>query len=47
VGAVNYQWSENLFFSLGYRHLHVNYRDDGKRLDFNQSGPMLGATLKF
>lgn len=47
VGAVNYQWSENLFFSLGYRYLNVNLRNDGKRLDFKQSGPMLGATLTF
>lgn len=47
MGALNYQWSDDLFFSLGYRYLQVDYRRNGKRLDFNQSGPLLGATLRF
>lgn len=47
LAAVNYQLRSNLHLSLGYRHLSVNYRDGGKRLDFRLAGPMLGATLRF
>lgn len=47
LGTVNYQWRPNVHLSLGYRHLSVNYRNDGKRLDFSQSGPMVGATFRF
>ncbi|THJ34285.1 hypothetical protein E8K88_07125 [Lampropedia aestuarii] len=47
MAALNYQWSDGLFFSLGYRYLQVDYRRNGKRLDFNQSGPLLGATFRF
>ena len=45
--SVNYQVKENIFVSVGYRHLSVDYRDNGKRLDFSQSGPIVGATLRF
>jgi hypothetical protein len=47
LGTLNYQWRENVYLSLGYRHLRVNYRSDGKRLDFSQGGPILGATFRF
>ncbi|MBN8791458.1 MAG: hypothetical protein J0I01_04435 [Stenotrophomonas nitritireducens] len=47
LGAVNYAAREDLHVSLGYRHLSVDYRDDGRRLDFSQSGPMLGVTWLF
>ena len=46
-GSVNYQVKENIFVSLGYRHLSVDYRDGGKQLDFSQSGPIVGATFRF
>lgn len=44
---MNYQVKENIFVSVGYRHLSVDYRDEGKRLDFSQSGPVVGATFRF
>lgn len=47
LGTINYQWRENIHFSLGYRHLQVNYRNHGKQLDFSQSGPLVGATFQF
>lgn len=47
VAALNYQWHDDLYFSVGYRYLQVDYRRNGKRLDFNQSGPLLGATFRF
>ena len=46
-GSVNYAVKDNLFVSLGYRQLSVDYRDGGKRLDFSQSGPIVGATFLF
>nr|WP_246254054.1 hypothetical protein [Comamonas jiangduensis] len=47
LGTINYQWRENIHFSLGYRHLQVNYRNHGKQLDFSQGGPLVGATFQF
>ncbi|BEP57043.1 MULTISPECIES: hypothetical protein [unclassified Variovorax] len=47
LGSVNYQLRDNIYLSLGYRHLGVNYRDRGKRLDFTLGGPLIGATLRF
>lgn len=47
LGSINYQWKDNGYLSLGYRHLQVNYRSDGKRLDFSQGGPVVGATFRF
>lgn len=47
LGSLNYQLKDHVYLSLGYRHLSVNYRDDGKRLDFSLGGPMIGATLRF
>lgn len=47
VAVLNYQWREDWYFSVGYRYLQVDYRRHGTRLDFNQSGPLLGATWRF
>lgn len=47
LALANYQASDNLFLSVGYRHLSVDYRDSGKRLDVALSGPMLGVTYRF
>lgn len=46
-GTVNYQVSDNMHLSLGYRDLSVDYEDKGKVLDFRQSGPLLGLTYMF
>lgn len=47
LGSVNYQLRDDIHLSIGYRHLRVNYRDDGKRLDFGQGGPLIGASFLF
>ncbi|MDP3419155.1 hypothetical protein [Falsiroseomonas sp.] len=47
AGLVNYQLSENLYASGGYRHLATDYREGGRRLDFSLSGPILGLTYRF
>lgn len=46
-GAVNYELASNMFASLGYRHLAVDYKKSGRRLDLKMSGPMLGFTYQF
>lgn len=43
----NYHWRPQAVVSLGYRHQHLDYRDDGKQLDLRLSGPMLGVTWLF
>lgn len=45
--TANYQAAENLFLSVGYRHLHVDYRDGGTVFEGAMSGPLLGATWHF
>ena len=47
VGTVNYQIQDNAFLSVGYRYLHVDYRDGGTRFDMRMGGPLLGATVLF
>src|SRR5690606_33185130 len=47
LALANYQASEQVFVSLGYRHQQLDYRDKGKRLDMALSGPMLGLTWRF
>jgi len=47
VGTLNYQMTPQAYLSLGYRYLSVDYRKNGKSLDFSMSGPMLGATWRF
>lgn len=47
VGTLNYQATDNLFLSVGYRHLSVVRRDGPQRLDFDLSGPLFGATWRF
>lgn len=43
----NYQASENLFLSVGYRHLYLDYRDGGTAFEGSMSGPLLGVTWRF
>lgn len=47
VATVNYQVSEHVYVSAGYRHLHVDYRRGGTRVDMNMGGPLLGVTWRF
>jgi len=47
LALANYQATGRVHLSMGYRHLSVDYRDSGKRLDVALSGPMLGLTYRF
>ncbi|PKP84312.1 MAG: hypothetical protein CVT80_08895 [Alphaproteobacteria bacterium HGW-Alphaproteobacteria-2] len=47
AATVNYEFSERFFLSAGYRQLHVDYREDGMRVDLRMKGPLVGATLRF
>ncbi len=47
MGSVNYQMKDNIYLSLGYRHLKVDYQDNGKKLDFSLGGPIIGVTFRF
>ncbi|WP_262983254.1 hypothetical protein [Paracoccus mutanolyticus] len=44
---MNYQVTDQLYVSAGYRQLNVDYRDGGTRLDVTMAGPILGATWRF
>lgn len=47
LATVNYQAGRNLWLSVGYRHLSVDYRSHGTDLDVTMAGPLLGATWRF
>ncbi|MEI4261388.1 hypothetical protein [Roseovarius sp. D0-M9] len=45
--TANYQASENLYLSAGWRHLYLDYSDSGTVFDGAMSGPIIGATWQF
>jgi hypothetical protein len=45
--TANYQASDRLYISVGWRHLYVDYSDDGTVFKGAMSGPVIGATLTF
>ncbi len=45
--TANYQVSDRVFLSLGWRQLHLDYSDDGTEFDGSMGGPLVGATLTF
>lgn len=47
VATLTYAVSDTLFLSAGYRHMHVDYRTGGLRVNARMSGPLLGATWRF
>lgn len=47
VATANYQVTDQLYLSGGYRQLNVDYRDGGTRIDMTMAGPIIGATLRF
>lgn len=47
VGTLNYQFSEQFFLSAGYRYLTLDYQTDGRELDLQIDGPIVGATWRF
>jgi hypothetical protein len=47
MATVNWQARDRLFLSAGYRHLYVDYDDDGRGFEGSFSGPILGLSLQF
>ena len=47
VGTLNYQLSDQFYLSAGYRYLTLDYQRDGRELDLQISGPVVGATWRF
>ncbi len=47
LATVNWRASDALWLSAGYRHLRVDYRETGLRLDTRLSGPLVGASFRF
>lgn len=45
--TASYAVTENLYLSLGYRHLFVDYADGGTVFEGAMSGPVIGATWRF
>lgn len=47
VATANYQVNDALYISAGYRHLMLDYRSGGTRMDVTMSGPLVGLTWRF
>lgn len=47
IGQVRYEFARLAGLSLGYRHLHLKFDDDGVELDATLSGPLLSVDLRF
>lgn len=45
--TANFAATENLYLSVGYRHLYLDYEDNGTVFEGSMSGPLLGATWRF
>lgn len=45
--TANYQATDTLWLSFGWRHLAVDYSDGGTVFDGALSGPLVGVTLQF
>lgn len=45
--TANYQATDNLFVSAGWRHLYLDYEDDGTVFEGAMAGPVIGATYRF
>jgi hypothetical protein len=43
----NYRTTDNLYFSVGWRHLYLDYSDGGTEFEGTMTGPVLGATWSF
>lgn len=47
LGTVNYVLNDRWSVSAGYKHLAVDYDNDGYVFDVDLSGPVLGVTYRF
>lgn len=47
LGVVGYQFNDSISAAAGYRHMAVDYHQDGFVFDVNLSGPVIGMTISF
>lgn len=47
IGALDWQITNNLVSSVGWRHIQIDTRKNGTDLDLAFSGPFLGLTYRF
>lgn len=47
VVTANFQATDNLYLSVGWRHLYVDYSDGGTTFEGAMTGPLVGATWRF
>ena len=47
IGTVDYQFNERFSARVGYRHLEVDYDNNGFVWDVSMSGPIIGGTIRF
>lgn len=47
LAGATWQVNDTFGASFGWRHLEVDYKEDGVVFDVRQSGPVLGATFRF
>ncbi len=47
LATVNYEMNDNLWLSVGYRQLNVDYQSGGTAVDVQMGGPLFGATWRF
>ena len=47
LGTLGYRFNDWISARAGYRHLDVDYKDDGFVWDVELSGPIVGATFRF
>lgn len=45
--TANYQATDNLYLSIGWRHLYVDYAENGTLFEGAMTGPVIGATWRF
>ncbi len=47
VGTLNYRLGPSFFVSAGYRHLKLDYSDNGTVFEGSMTGPIFGLTKRF
>lgn len=47
AATANYQATDNLYLSVGWRHLYVDFFEKGADFEISLTGPVVGATWRF
>ena len=47
MGTINYRINDQVSVSVGYRHYEMDYDHDGFVFDADQSGPIVGTSIRF